>query len=477
MHRRLAWVAPAAFCLAVGALALSLPATGQTSRTVADPHGGYGGGTDACESCHELHLADPGTALLAAPSTQTCLSCHDGSTQATDVGQAFGTPGQPAVSSHPLGPDDLSCADCHTGHRPAAEARGLLRVRIDGGYVYSPPRSLGTPIGDTFCYACHGASSTLPDPNGGHRAFETSAHAADGVLPLPASGSEIRCLACHEAHGSDGRALSLGGLGDEQLCLSCHTSATPGTSGGASPPWPSPVPGSDIVAAFTATPNDTSLADGNGIRIYHHPIAAADRDGGTRQVTCSSCHNSHIARTDDFGGGSKIADPSRPLAMDAAWVPGWAPSAGYLNRGSDLNGFCTTCHVDPAAESPLRAGTWVPIDVRLVDDQALDADGTAHDRFTAVGWALGPHGDPTQANLACTACHDFHGSTNAYLLRERVVSPATGEVTTIAGFDALDTVADRGLLQSFCTACHTGGIDHGFDQLCTTCHEHDSGRL
>jgi len=77
------------------------------------------------------------------------------------------------------------------------------------------------------------------------------------------------------------------------------------------------------------------------------------------------------------------------------------------------------------------------------------------------------HG-PEGARLACTACHDVHGSTNAYMLREQVVSPDGRSSGTMTGYGAVQAHWDR--LQGFCLGCHTDtDPEHGRGDLCTTC--------
>lgn len=495
-QRRLASIGPAVIGLVFAAIVWTGPAGGQTPPAVANPHGTYGPASDSCKKCHALHDAVTPTALLDENDPRVCYSCHDGSTQATDVQSAFGTLTAPRTSDHPVPGGTLKCADCHTPHKSPAEDTAQLRVMVNGSYVYSPPEALGTPIGNDFCYACHGTGPALPAPNGDHLVFETGIHNTSANVPFPASGSKIKCLACHQSHGSDEPGLTLDGLPQEQLCFGCHTSSTPQTSGGTNPPWPTAVPGSDIVSAF-ATANDTSTADGNGIRIYHHPIAPGEQGGGTRRVECVSCHNSHTASASDTATTSKIADPARVLASDATWIPAWDTSSGYMNRASNVTQYCTTCHQDPATTTPVGAGQWVPFTVSMVNDTAPDADGTAHDTFDIASWKVGPHGDtsldPTQLTypscaargltgpecvVTCTACHDFHGTSNAYMLRETVDAPDSDATATITGFTALDTSADRLKLQTFCLTCHQEqSVTHHPDQLCTTCHSHGSGQL
>jgi predicted CXXCH cytochrome family protein len=477
LHRRLVSAVPAAICLVAAVLALSGQARSQATATVDNPHKASKTGAPACSSCHVSH-GGATQMLLTQPAEQLCLSCHDGTTQATDVVSQFGTQANPKTSSHALGPDAMACSDCHTPHRTPSEDTSLLRADLNGTLTYSPPNDAGTPIGDDFCYACHAS-----DPANDLRGFESSIHGTSDGVPLPPSGSQIRCLACHEPHGSD--SLFLQTQPEEQLCYECHTRETPNTSGG-----------SDVVAAFKDTPNDTTTTDGNGIRIYHHPISVADQDAATRQVECVSCHNVHTASAQDTATTSEIADPTRALASDATWIPGWDPTSGFQNRGSNVDAYCLTCHVNPTVTDPIQAGALVPYDVRLVDDTSLDADGTPHDTFSEASWYAGAHGDPTldpstltyrgcdargltgpQCTITCTACHDWHGSSNAYMLREQIVSPDYSSSTaTITGFTALDTPEDRSRLQTFCLTCHPEQtVDHYPDQLCTTCHSHGSG--
>lgn len=98
-----------------------------------------------------------------------------------------------------------------------------------------------------------------------------------------------------------------------------------------------------------------------------------------------------------------------------------------------------------------------------------------HDTFRMDEWlADSPHAD----TLTCTACHDFHGSTNAAMLRETIDAWDSTATGTVTGFEALNTPADIQKLQGMCLTCHPSrGTNHGSNQLCTRCHFHSSGRL
>jgi predicted CXXCH cytochrome family protein len=441
---------------------------------VTEPHGGYSSQTQLCGYCHTAHRA-PGPNLHPYPTEkETCYQCHDGTGASTDIRSDFGEAeigSSTKTSFHPVpAPQDslsLTCGDCHTPHRLRTEFTFLLRVWDGGAYRYS---TASDPIGNAFCYACHGPSSAYPAPLGDHTAFETSVHNTDPDIPDPPAGatgasSEIRCLACHEPHASDQRRLTLNGEEQEALCYTCHTQADPNTSGGSNP-----------YRAFTAAANDYT-ADANGVRLFHHPISDADQPGGARQVECASCHNPHLADATDGASTSKIVDPAN--TSQELLVTWQDPN---MNRGT-ITAFCTRCHVSPTTTQPITAGTWVPYTIRMVNDTGPNdvGNGTPHDKFTLAEWngTQAEHGGGAVNPLACTACHDFHGSSNAYLLRERIVNPSTGAVGTMTGWQADQSVGgDWQKIQGFCLTCHPErGTNHGRGKECIQCHYHTSGRL
>lgn len=448
---------------------------------VTEPHGGYSSQTQLCGYCHTTHRA-PGPNLHPYPTEkETCYQCHDGVGASTDIRGEFGETvigSSTKASYHPVpAPRDgytLVCGDCHTPHRLRTEVTKLLRVwdgvsyTPDGKkvYTYSTAES---PIGNAFCYACHGATSAYPAPFGDHTAFATSAHGTDPDVPAPPPGatgasSGITCLACHEPHASDQRRLTLEGQKEEALCYRCHTQADPNTSGGSNP-----------YLAFTAAANDY-VADTNGVRLFHHPISDADQPAG-RRVECVSCHNAHLADKTDGPGTSKIVDPAN---VGQKFLVTWQDP--NMNRGT-ITQFCVRCHVSPTTTQPIQAGTWVPYTIELVNDTGRnnDGSGTPHDKFTLSEWnsRTAEHGGGATNPLACTACHDVHGSSNAYLLRERIVNPSTGAVGTMTGWQADQAVAnDWRKIQGFCLTCHPErGTSHGQGKECIQCHYHTSGRL
>jgi predicted CXXCH cytochrome family protein len=456
-----------ALCAAAAAVSLFIVAMPDLSTTVVaappevgtNPHGAYGSDTRSCELCHDPHDAQGPKLNVFTSERETCYLCHDGGVATTDIRTEFGETElgiSTRVSSHPVAAERdgirLACSDCHAPHQDPAQVTQLLAVRDGETVLYSSP---GNPIGNAFCYACHGATSELPGAFGDHTGFETSAHGTDADVAAPNADNGIRCLACHEAHAADHRLLTTGD--QEELCYSCHSLTTPNTSGGSNPEQ-----------AFTATPNDTSVADGDPIRIYHHPIAQGEQDGASRLAECASCHNPHLADASSAGADSKLADPTDTRSpFEVSWLD------EDMNRGN-IALFCTKCHVSPDATSPIPSGPGVPYAIRLVDDAASDADGTPHDQFSQAGWETAAH-----TNLACTACHDPHGSSNAWMLRETVVGLDGSTSSTMTGFGALAS-DDWGAFEAMCVTCHADGLGPTHPaivegELCTTCHSHGDG--
>jgi hypothetical protein len=108
-------------------------------------------------------------------------------------------------------------------------------------------------------------------------------------------------------------------------------------------------------------------------------------------------------------------------------------------------------------------------------------DGIAHDRFDAATWPSSNHAYPdapttyrgcaatgrsdAECVVTCTSCHDAHGSSNAYLLRETVIPPDFATFTiTSASWDpdlmeaTLEYVTPSGLA---CTATDASGCAVG----------------
>lgn len=469
------------------------------ASTFTDPHGASTPGVTVCTRCHDPHVSSGPRLSPFATERETCYQCHNGSGASANIQADFGeaTLGASTKASfHPVPSAkdgvQLVCTDCHTPHWNGTEVTKQLRIHnLDGSYTYSTPAA---PLGNTFCYSCHGAPSTYPAPLGDHSSFQTSIHNTAANVPDPPSGSAIKCLACHAPHATD--TPRLGARWDqkvspapdpsveksgEDLCYTCHTGTT-NSSGG--PDVNSPA--TDPFAAFTAGTNDYTTTDGDPVAIFHHPIAPSDQASGARTVECASCHNSHIVDRTDSATTSKIVNPGN---VNLEWYVNWLVNSSNwdMNRTSpwtDMVSFCESCHVSAATTQPVTAGANVPYTVHMVNDTATEG-GRPHDKFSADRYNTQEiHG--SGAKLACTACHDVHGSSNAFALKERVVSAMDGTVarTVVTGFQnsAVAYTADSEKIWSFCRNCHfesgnPNGFPHNKGRYCFQCHYHNGGRL
>lgn len=131
----------------------------------------------ACTSCHSVHGAYAGTALLAKPVNELCGTCH-----------APESAGFKRPFSHLLSTGMMSCADCHAPHGSPVKAQ--VRVSHEN---------------QTTCLNCHSDKR-------GPFAFEH--------MPVKTAG----CTSCHDPHGSfNPRMLARSEV--RQVCLECHANS------------------------------------------------------------------------------------------------------------------------------------------------------------------------------------------------------------------------------------------------------------
>ena len=314
------------------------------ARAFAIPHGGFTAYTVSCQSCHPSHSAETGSdlALLRRNETELCYACHDGLGSVYDVKSSFGTSEAPAVSAHPVSDETLTCASCHTPHF---------------GPEQGNPRSLAVgpsheTSGNAVCGVCHGEGSSLPS---GDLVTTFTASAHDVTASAPPSGTNIRCLACHQPHGSSNLAIlrtsltSLSGAtytvsvtatsGPRPLCEGCHDAPRNGYPG---------------TAAYGATKHGSRLDS-----LVGSLSAAAQYPGVTQPAgDCEQCHAPH-----------GTADPT-------------------LLRASGRQ-LCFDCHDVSWASRPATA-SYTGATVYLASAHA------------SIGTTPGAQDD-------CTVCHAVHG--------------------------------------------------------------------
>ena len=406
------------------------------------PHTDFNTQTEACAVCHVTHSAIGPYLINYAAEPELCFFCHDGTGSQNITYQEFSNPDY--TSRHPVtaGPytGDLVCTNCHNPHLnfELVEANiktypKILQQSHDNTVYYK---------GNEICYACHGTDSNIK--GGDHEtAFELGAH--NHSMPNPASGTENKCMTCHLPHAAPNENLKM--YKEENACFTCHYPDT--LSPGAA----------DIYALFTANPDSAT----------HHDVFDADQEENQSKIECHNCHNPH-----GLTATYKATDPDNP-APAVLWTGIAEASADQPLEGT-FNEFCVRCHdssfptFDPVTEPyapSVTSGTEILSNISLFfygsgSTIATDKHGVIDGQPKTMDTLMGYDNTVTAPNyvLACTKCHDPHGSINVYNLRSEVTS--SDGTQTKRGLVVYSWVDSTGKLNAdtrfFCNACH--GIKH-----------------
>ena len=420
--------------MTVGYGSLEVQAKPRSADTTPDPHVYSQDSTSSamCMMCHDTHAAATFGSLLRAGTENdyVCLQCHslnsgkasiDTSSELSDpLNQSaipIATPAKPAAT--------LQCTDCHrVWADEASSTAGLLSV---GGTGMTGEG--GITQGDAVCYSCHGAGSTLK--YGDMSGFESSAHVK---VPDPPSGSEVKCLACHEHHTS--RNTRLTRYEGYMVCAQCHSAAT------GDPNQP------DVWSKLTLN-NDANSK---------HPLLPQDQVNGAR-MTCQNCHNTHSTTKTD-----PLVDPHNP-STSGTWTG---------NLSGDAKSYCFLCHdgkpLPTSAETtpwadPVRGqnGTTTVTDMKSAYDVNVHGYADASDPTTTTDFLRPDMGYSAGDTLDCTACHDPHGTSNNFSL-----------LTKIKSADGTKTVSGV-LVYKIPAGSITSASPVGYDTrfFCSTCHLFD----
>ncbi len=328
------------------------------------PHVPTSGSTDSCAMCHRAHTADTpvpyrtvettettGTSLIlstdpARGDVELCLACHGvaqlGSNK--DVQTAFLKPSihSLAPTSSPYGPDPKMCSSCHDPHGTDRTSGGstwpaLLRS-------YSDESTTPVFTGEAYCATCH---TVQPGERwAGLDVYLRTGHYSG--IPMPGSGTGIRCDICHAPHGSDVAPLLAPSLvptsvvstftvtaDDRTMCEACHAgasatwqnAATYATSGHAL---------SSKTVTITAKWVPAGQRKVGECQVCHAPMGRSDGSGGTipklldakGRVLCDRCHVAGpdaVASTDTSSQG-------RPVVGALTLAAVYAPESGAAAR-------------------------------------------------------------------------------------------------------------------------------------------------
>jgi len=424
------------------------------------PHMDFSSDSTPCATCHVTHSAIGPKLITAATEPELCFSCHDGTGSQNITYQEFTY--SHYISRHPVPAGSktgtMECSDCHNPH--------LDYQAVDGGGNKIYPKIMeqtynGTKYykGNELCYSCHGVDSTYK--GGDHEtAFEGSVH--NTAMPNPASGTENKCADCHEPHAAPNENLKR--YKEEQACFACHY---PDTIAPGAP---------DIYARITANPSPDT----------HHDVMDEDQDANGSRIECQNCHNPH-----GLTAVYKLTDPDDP-APGVLWTGTAEPSEAQPKAGT-INEFCLKCHdntyTDDGTVAPfapvVSPGTENLKNINTTyygTDKHGSVDGQPKNFDTSMGYDNSEFA-PNYI-LACTECHEPHGTVNGYNLRSEVLS--LDETKTKRGLLAYSwRYNDGGVVYQgvdarfFCNGCHGRkhmGNNKTFPNDCfkggTGCHSH-----
>ncbi|SNB47896.1 CxxxxCH/CxxCH domain-containing protein [Geobacter sp. DSM 9736] len=415
------------------------------------------------------------TYTKASPGTCNNVYCHSNGAQ-------------PAVYKNPTwdqGKNTVGCNFCHDA-KPTTNAHSRHVAGGAQGKAYD-------------CEACHSATVT------GSTIIKDRAKHVDGRLDVVGADG---CLDCHNnAAGGPPAVTPDFKVSTTGQCGSCHANP-PGYAHNAhiSAVY-GPVFGADTLVAcakchtYTGELSATHV-DGKLDNTLQAVACGTCHPGtlpnwkGIGRVTCESCHS---GGTQSVING--IAAPAKKLSTesghgkfegarktcadchdgDSAHID--ASASVHRKRVFDnMTGFnkgCTYCHND---EQKIKAGwTWRNYSSTYkIRGYVPFYNMSTH--FTKKGGSAVPNGQ----DMACSQCHDLHGTTNLSMVRTKIAytNSTTWTISfanrsTIGGGDGpVNKVTNRGL----CQVCHTktkyfrAGVDETGhpDRNCFSCHPHNA---
>lgn len=343
------------------------------SGTAVDPNAGAG------SDGNWLGPSGPNTNLLKDSGNALCLSCHNGQTFAPDVLEA----------NNNASP---------TNGRMA----GALNLDTGGSAGWEPWRG-------------HSLGSTDDAPG-----YQTGLVEA-GLDPHP-SGTELKCVSCHDQHGTPGYR-NLGpaswGMTDPNSIRPTYVIATTNTA--TADVW---------IDIASHTPN-------SGLPATFNPYYAFD--------------NINYNRNDATVGATNIKTSNK------------------------LDTFCSACHGDfhGGGGDSMIGGTGSPFSDfdRHPTSQTLIGDvGGSHSNltlYTSATTQVKTYSDAvgqTDASPGCVTCHKAHGNQNPFglfLLHGNASAVDEDGGYPAAGIGATENIAGYGVgLMNLCGQCHAQGISY-----------------
>ncbi len=366
---------------------------------------------NGCESCHTMHKAQAGGALLspakqALPnvdaSTQNCLNCHNGgstiSPSIADIYQEFEKRGHPFPSgnnTHTMNESTLlnrnrhaTCVDCHNPH-DSQKTSSFLSTTI------------------------------RPAENGAN-----GVSAADGVTVVsPAVNQYEVCFRCHAASA-----------GKQKLAIYGYYPTRMDTTG--DPLNLVPQLSTNSISSHPVTHDwQSKFAQPSLLKfMWNLDGRTQGRIMGSR-ILCTDCHNSDDNR--EFGGRG----PNGPHGSQYAHI---------LERRYEYS------EVSPAAGPGTAIQNLLPVIADPGANGPYSLCAKCHDLSNILSNAsFSQHSIHINAGFSCSVCHTAHGvpsSSGAGMEGERLVS---FDVGVVARNDATDAPIAYNRSTGTCTLkCH-----------------------
>jgi nitrate reductase cytochrome c-type subunit len=328
------------------------------------------------------------------------------------------------------------------------------------------PNDNPTSQTDNFCFQCHDSASSVQAVTN----YSYSKTFGGGTSPIPDDIKDAFAFGYQGAPGSSHNLADvlnyaidhLGYTTSDNACMVCHNphTAQDNTS----------VESSGHGGVKTAVINPGQHTDYPGNLWGDEPFATSGFNEMMSDYTTTKYQAPYYG------------DKSAP-----DWELSYEPSGNDSpSDGSNLPNFVGTCrnqcHRTTAVWSTERGRNLKPVNWTKKTTQPgyRNVHGKLPNEEPSVnmGYTIAPYEGGKDANyvLACTDCHEPHGSTNKWLLR-----------TTVNGKDISTTITDNSRSwYQFCTACHviTGLLGHVHEDNypeatpCDVCHNHNdlSGR-
>ncbi len=384
-----------------------------------------------CSACHMAHEFPRPAVPGPGDPSGRCTSCHQ--------------PGQPGAA-HPVDAlvhPETACTQCHDPHR-----------REFGRFLHQPEAEL--------CASCHpGTTRLLGGPHD-----VTHSGAAD-EWPAAARESGGPCLSCHVPHGRGPELFRAVGGGDgmpdhDQVCLTCHADAAWGAATDIAAIHPQQIAPDQQKVNLALVPTDAQGSHRVGCRTCHDPhggaepvhLARVEPETPTESL-CLHCHEQkqyirftgHApAKLAGYGYDTDSCKPCHAMHASPADAFGSALSPRFLmkycedapDQGTGCIP-CLACHHENGP-APMRA---VAVHPEVITLNIIDRASPAYmPLFNAAGK------EDDQGQIVCRTCHVAHGRLDLlrYFAEKQALSPEQQQ-------------ASRAQVRSFvspniCTSCH-----------------------